>query len=187
MADVRMPLKCASITRAFLRSCNLPLVMKSAMPERSLLLATSFLISGRGLLAVSTSIIHLAATWDVWVAFIWIFLARTYLCTLNSLAAKPGTWARSRSQIRCNVCRSFHGSDKSSFSIVSINGIADAIFGRARCGVFRFGGALLFNAARTVRRWTLNFRATPLMVPTPCSYSRRNRLKRSILGVRFRP
>ena len=114
---------------------------------------------------MSTSIIHVAATWDVWVAFIWIFLARTYLCTLNSLAAKPGTWARSRSQIRCTVCRSFHGSDKSSFSIVPINGIADAIFGRARCGVFRFGRALLFNAARTVRRWTLNFRATPLMVP----------------------
>src|SRR4051812_12489952 len=38
----------------------------------------------------------------------------------------------------------------------------------------RTGGSALFTAWRTSRRWTPNFRATPLIVPTPNSYSRRN-------------
>src|SRR5688572_9634579 len=38
----------------------------------------------------------------------------------------------------------------------------------------RTGGSALFTAWRTRRRWTPNFRATPLIVPTPNSYSRRN-------------
>src|SRR3954462_11560332 len=38
----------------------------------------------------------------------------------------------------------------------------------------RTGGSALFTACRTSRRWTPNFRATPLIVPIPNSYSRRN-------------
>src|SRR3954471_12475972 len=38
----------------------------------------------------------------------------------------------------------------------------------------RTGGSALFTAWRTRRRWTPNFRATPLIVPIPNSYSRRN-------------
>src|SRR4051812_27636405 len=38
----------------------------------------------------------------------------------------------------------------------------------------RTGGSSLFTAWRTRRRWTPNFRATPLIVPISNSYSRRN-------------
>jgi hypothetical protein len=43
---------------------------------------------------------------------------------------------------------------------------------RSECwGQVRGNGVV--SASRTIRRWTPNFRATPLMVPTPNSYSRR--------------
>ncbi len=38
---------------------------------------------------------------------------------------------------------------------------------------FPLGGSAPFSASRTIRRCTLNFLATPTIVPTPCSYSRR--------------
>src|SRR3954465_5552167 len=46
--------------------------------------------------------------------------------------------------------------------------------GLGRWRYVRTGGSALFTAWRTSRRWTPNFRATPLIVPTPNSYSRRN-------------
>src|SRR6476620_10041973 len=46
--------------------------------------------------------------------------------------------------------------------------------GLERWRYVRTGGSALFTAWRTSRRWTPNFRATPLIVPTPNSYSRRN-------------
>src|SRR3954452_2095876 len=46
--------------------------------------------------------------------------------------------------------------------------------GLARWRYVRTGGSALFTAWRTSRRWTPNFRATPLIVPIPNSYSRRN-------------
>src|SRR3954464_2785793 len=46
--------------------------------------------------------------------------------------------------------------------------------GLERWRYVRTGGSALFTAWRTSRRWTPNFRATPLIVPIPNSYSRRN-------------
>src|SRR4051794_15184016 len=46
--------------------------------------------------------------------------------------------------------------------------------GRGRWRYVRTGGSALFTAWRTRRRWTPNLRATPLIVPIPNSYSRRN-------------
>src|SRR3954471_2341983 len=46
--------------------------------------------------------------------------------------------------------------------------------GLGRWRYVRTGGSALFTAWRTSRRWTPNFRATPLIVPIPNSYSRRN-------------
>src|SRR5262245_32837432 len=45
-------------------------------------------------------------------------------------------------------------------------------FGELRWGVLRGAGNALLMASRTMRRWTLNFLATPEIVPTPNSYSR---------------
>ena len=44
--------------------------------------------------------------------------------------------------------------------------------GQARSGLFRFAGSALPKASRTIRRCTPNLRATPRIVPSPCSYSR---------------
>src|SRR3954469_10460139 len=46
--------------------------------------------------------------------------------------------------------------------------------GLGRWRYVRTGGSALSTAWRTSRRWTPNFRATPLIVPIPNSYSRRN-------------
>src|SRR5450432_2996046 len=51
--------------------------------------------------------------------------------------------------------------------------MAPASLGRTRAGTFRSGGTALATASRTIRRCTPSFRATPLIVPAPCSYSRR--------------
>src|SRR5215831_2740605 len=47
------------------------------------------------------------------------------------------------------------------------------ITGRSRSTGLRSGGSALASACRTIRRCTLSFAATPLMVPTPNSYSLR--------------
>jgi hypothetical protein len=47
-----------------------------------------------------------------------------------------------------------------------------ASFGQARSACFRFAGSELSRASRTIRRWTPNFRATPRILHSPCSYSR---------------
>src|SRR4030095_11454770 len=58
-------------------------------------------------------------------------------------------------------------------------------FGELRCGVFRGAGNALLMASRTMRRWTLNFLATPEIVPTPNSYSRRISSNSSTLFLLF--
>src|SRR6266545_4646402 len=58
-------------------------------------------------------------------------------------------------------------------------------FGELRCGVLRGAGKALLMASRTMRRWTLNFLATPEIVPTPNSYSRRISSNSSTLFLLF--
>src|SRR5262245_7275257 len=58
-------------------------------------------------------------------------------------------------------------------------------FGELRCGVLRGAGKALLTASRTMRRWTLNFLATPEIVPTPNSYSRRISSNSSTLFLLF--
>jgi len=53
-----------------------------------------------------------------------------------------------------------------------MNPAAGPSFGLSRGAVLRGGGTAFATASRTIRRCTLNFRATPLILPTPCSYSR---------------
>ena len=50
---------------------------------------------------------------------------------------------------------------------------AGASLARRRAGFLRGGGSALATASRTIRRCTPSLRATPLIVPTPNSYSRR--------------
>ena len=83
------------------------------------------------------------------------------------------TSRRTRCQIRCAVCRCLRGALRSASRIASMKGMAAASFRRARAGTFRSGGTALATASRTIRRCTPNLRATPLIVPAPCSYSRR--------------
>ena len=51
--------------------------------------------------------------------------------------------------------------------------LAGEIRFQLRSRLVQCAGTALPIASRTIRRWTPNFRATPLIVPTPCSYSRR--------------
>lgn len=57
---------------------------------------------------------------------------------VDSATSAPGISDRTRSQIRCPVCRCFRGA-------------------------FRSGGMAFSSACRSIRRCTLDFRATPLM------------------------
>src|SRR5271166_761718 len=57
--------------------------------------------------------------------------------------------------------------------MASMNGTSGPITGRTRSTGLRPGGSALESACRTIRRCTLSFSATPLMVPTPNSYSLR--------------
>ena len=53
-----------------------------------------------------------------------------------------------------------------------MNSLTGPSLGHARSGRFRLAGSALPKASRTIRRCTPNWRATPRIVPSPCSYSR---------------
>jgi hypothetical protein len=71
------------------------------------------------------------------------------------------------------VCRCFRGAFRSASRIASTNSTAAFNFHLGRCVLFRGDGNALPIASRTIRRCTPNFLATPTIVPTPNSYSRR--------------
>src|SRR5579862_1115714 len=75
--------------------------------------------------------------------------------------------------MRCAVCRCLRGALRSASSTASRNSRAAFIFQRGRSSFFRGFGSALPIASRTIRRCTPNFWATPAIVPTPNSYSRR--------------
>src|SRR4051794_16461474 len=93
--------------------------------------------------------------------------------TVDSATTTSGISRRSRTQIRCAVWRCFRGAFRSDCRISSMYPVAGPSFGFSRGAAFRSGGTALAIASRTIRRCTPNFRATPFIVPTPCSYSRR--------------
>src|SRR5437899_7037974 len=64
-----------------------------------------------------------------------------------------------------------------------MNGIAACSFGCGRSVFFRALGKALAIASRTIRRWTFIFLATPAIVPTPNSYSRRISSNSSTLAL----
>ena len=66
-----------------------------------------------------------------------------------------------------------------------MNATAPASFGRSRCATLRSRGIASLSASRTRRRCIPSFFATPLMVPTPCSYSRRICSNNSTLALLF--
>src|ERR1035438_4214641 len=102
-----------------------------------------------------------------------IFRFRTYCRTVDSATSHSGRSALKRHQIRCAVCRCLRGAFWSDTRIPSIQGMTGAIFALSRLACFRGFGTALPIASRTIRRCTPNFCATPLIVPTPCLYSRR--------------
>jgi hypothetical protein len=71
------------------------------------------------------------------------------------------------------VCRCFLGAFRSVSRIASTNSTAAFSFHRGRCVFFLHGGSALPIASRTILRCTPSFLATPVIVPTPNSYSRR--------------
>src|SRR5580704_15166471 len=75
--------------------------------------------------------------------------------------------------MRCAVCRCLRGALRSASSTASTNSTAAFSFQRGRSVFFRGFGNALPIASRTIRRCTPNFCATPAIVPTPNSYSRR--------------
>src|ERR1051326_9214374 len=64
-----------------------------------------------------------------------------------------------------------------------MNGVAGASRGRFRSGFLRRDGTAFPNASRTIRRCTPSFLATPRIVPTPNSYSRRISSNSSTLAL----
>src|SRR5437870_12904035 len=64
-----------------------------------------------------------------------------------------------------------------------MNGIAACSFGCGRSVFFRGLGKALAIASRTIRRCTFTFLATPAIVPTPNSYSRRISSNSSTLAL----
>ena len=68
-----------------------------------------------------------------------------------------------------------------------MNGMAGSSLGRALSILFRSFGTASASASRTIRRWIPNFRATPLMVPTPNWYSRRIVSNSSTSFLLFKP
>src|SRR5580692_8532449 len=75
--------------------------------------------------------------------------------------------------MRCAVCRCLRGALRSASSTASTNSTAAFSFQRGRSVFFRGFGSALPMASRTIRRCTPSFWATPAIVPTPNSYSRR--------------
>ena len=75
--------------------------------------------------------------------------------------------------MRCAVCRCLRGAFRSASRIASMNATAAFSFQRGRSVFFRGFGNALPIASRTIRRCTPSFLATPAIVPTPNSYSRR--------------
>src|SRR5207249_4015050 len=67
--------------------------------------------------------------------------------------------------------------------ISSMNGIAACSLGCGRSVFFRGLGKALAIASRTIRRCTFTFLATPAIVPTPNSYSRRISSNSSTLAL----
>ena len=61
----------------------------------------------------------------------------------------------------------------SSSRMVLMNAIAGPSLGFSRSATLRSLGTALAKASRTIRRCTPSFFPTPLIVPTPCSYSLR--------------
>src|ERR1700683_793102 len=57
--------------------------------------------------------------------------------------------------------------------MASMKAFTGSILGLPRVLTFRSRGTASPNASRTMRRWIRSFLATPLIVPTPWSYSRR--------------
>src|SRR5664280_1190305 len=68
-----------------------------------------------------------------------------------------------------------------------MNGIAGSSLGRALSTLIRSFGTASASASRTMRRWIPNFRATPLIVPTPNWYSRRIASNSSTSFLLFKP
>src|SRR5437016_14124767 len=85
--------------------------------------------------------------------------------------------------MRCAVCRCFLGAWRSPCRIWSIKGITACSFGCGRSVCLRGLGKALAIASRTIRRWTFTFLATPAIVPTPNSYSRRISSNSSTLAL----
>src|SRR5438477_10837481 len=85
--------------------------------------------------------------------------------------------------MRCAVCRCFRGACRSPCRISSMNGIAACSLGCGRSVFFRGLGKALAIASRTIRRCTFTFLATPAIVPTPNSYSRRISSNSSTLAL----
>src|SRR5437016_527651 len=85
--------------------------------------------------------------------------------------------------MRCAVCRCFLGAWRSPCRIWSIKGITACSFGCGRSVFLRGLGKALAIASRTIRRCTFTFLATPAIVPTPNSYSRRISSKSSTLAL----
>ena len=69
--------------------------------------------------------------------------------------------------MRRAVCRCLRGAVRSASRIRSMKACTGANVGFARAWYGRTGGTASANACRTTRRWTPNFRDTPLIVPTP--------------------
>src|ERR1022692_3584342 len=75
--------------------------------------------------------------------------------------------------MRWAVCRCLRGAFRSDSSTASTKSTAAFSFQRGRSVFFRGFGNALPIASRTMRRCTPTFWATPAIVPTPNSYSRR--------------
>jgi hypothetical protein len=76
---------------------------------------------------------------------------------------------------------------RSDSRIASINDTAAAIFTAGRSVFLRCAGTAFRTASRTMRRCTPNFRATPMIDPTPNSYSRRICSYNSTLALQSNP
>lgn len=71
-----------------------------------------------------------------------LFLSRTYRRTVDSPSFISGFSCRTRTQIRCAVCRCFRGAFRSASKISSMKSAAGSSFDRCRTGVFCAGQRL---------------------------------------------
>ena len=176
MTTVRMPLKQPRTAKAFFRSRHRPPLMIPARLDAAPL-GNSFSMNRRG--TVTMQYLHHPSCCGLRrrLLLIQLSLPNSHVRP-DSRFPDIASWHLDLHADPDLMCRKLVAERRLQVvsRTASTNGMANAIFGRSLGVTLRFGGKAFCSAARTIRRCTLYFGATPLMVPSPRSYSQRSRL-----------